>query len=451
MSKIKESKKYVACVAILALIVASFAGIFLVSGPAGNWLFGTDDTARELETENEMTEETVPTPSEPVGSFLNKRTGLTYDGGGELKWPPFKVGDEELSTAALTDLNPPMSGRGDLEIVVASAADMIMAIRSNGQPYWTELNGNPRPYTDCIIDNARSLATGLDFDPTPFFSSITPIDIAGSNAPELIVGEKDGIVALNPDGTKHWSDKGTTVGYYFSTVGVTDIEGDFAGIDENGQFVGYRDDLELIMGSDDSADAHGWLEAWKANGDEVFRINVHVPWEHGFMTNSIVCTEMDGYFQMEDGVPQDIKENDDETLWQDFLTETHGFPGRIYKHQDGGAYDAYDEYAKVDEGHWGGHETYATAAVGNFSQDNGNPARELEALVGHSDGPGSWTSAHGTFLAYDQEGRVLTTKFQPSGAPSAFYSSPAVGDAQNVDEKDLPEGATKDYEVYVGC
>ncbi len=444
MSKLKESKKYVTIVAIFALIVASFAGIFLVSGPGGDWLLGTDDTTRELETDNELTDEAPTTNSEPVGSFLNRRTGLTYDGGGELLWKK-KAGDEEASTPALTDLNPPVNGRGDLEIVVATASDAIYAFKSNGDPYWTN------PFTDCIIDNARHLASGLDFDPTPFFSSITPVDIAGSNAPELIVGEKDGILALNPDGTKHWSDKGTTVGYYFSTVGVTDLEGDFAGIDENGQYVGYRDDLELIMGSDDSADAHGWLEAWKANGDEVFRVSVFVPWEHGFMTNSIVCTEMDGYFQMEDGPPQDIKENEPDTLWTDLLTETHGFPGRIYKHQPGGAYDDYDEYAKVDEGHWGGHETYATAAVGNFSQDNGNPARELEALVGHSDGPMSWATAHGTFIAYDQDGRILTTKFAPGGAPSAFYSSPAVGDAQNVDEKDLPEGMTKDYEVFVGC
>ena len=443
--KFKESKRMVACGAILVLIAASFAGILLIAGPNGGSRV-IDNDVRELDNENLANDElTAVSNPKPVGSFSTSRTGLDYSGGGVLDWK-FQAGDEELSTPALADLNPPISGRGDLEVIVATAADSIYAVKASGQPFWAN------PFTDCVIDNARTaLGQGLDFDPTPFFSSITPVDIAGSKAPELIVGEKDGILALNPDGTKHWSDKGLTTGYYFSTVGVTDLEGDFAGIDETGQYVGYRDDLELVLGSDDASNANGWLEAWKANGDEVFRISVHVPWEHGFMTNSIVCTEMDGWFTFEDGPPQDVKDNDPETLWQDFLTETHGFPGRIYKHTDGGTQADYFEYAKVDEGHWGGHETYATAAVGNFTKDNGNPAHELEALVGHSDGPGSWTSAHGTFLAYDQDGSILTTKFAPGGAPSAFYSSPAVCDAQNVDEKDLPEGIIKDYEVFVGC
>ncbi|MHC4752986.1 MAG: hypothetical protein ACYTFW_24360, partial [Planctomycetota bacterium] len=356
-----------------------------------------------------------------------------------MKWS-IRLADEELSTPAITDLDPPIGGGTSYyEVVVGSAADKVIAVDHKGIEKWV--------FNDCVIDNAHILAQGLDFDPAPFFSSVTPVDIAGGRGTELIIGEQDGVLCLSPDGTVLWKDKGTTDGYYFSSVAVTDLEGDFKGIDADGNDVGYRDDLEIILGSDNEANADAFIECWQANSNEVFRYEVDLSFEHAFMTCSIVATELDGYFQGDEKRLEWAHENNPDTLYADFLMSTHAYCGRIWKHQDGAAWDQYHEAAAVDDpGHWGGHETYSTPAVGNFT---GGP--ELECIVGHGSGAPSWTTSDGTVRMYRQDGNEVATAFTISDKPGSVFSSPAACDAQVVDEKDLDEGEFIEYEVFFGA
>jgi uncharacterized membrane protein len=377
---------------------------------------------------------------EPLGSVNSRGKN-----GGELVWAvqlTTTPSEAMLSVPALADLNPPLGGQGKkfLEVIVASTDDHVYAVDKDGEPVWT--------YSDAVIDDAITATShiSLDFDPAPFFSSITPVDIGGGKAPELLMGEQDGVLAIAPDGSTHWTDKGTTDGYYFSSIAVTDLEGDFEGKDADGNFIGMRDDLEIILGSDDDANADSYLEAWQANGQEVFRYHVQLGFEHAFMTNSIVTAELDGYFLQDEKVLEKVKDNNPETLYADILTSTHAYPGRVWSHKSGQEWYEYEESAQLDAGHWGGHETYATSAVGNFT---GGP--ELEIIIGHGSGSTSWTSSDGTVRMYRQDGQEVVNAFTTGSAPSSVFSSPTVADAQNLDPDDLAEDEFVEYEVFFGA
>lgn len=379
---------------------------------------------------------------------LDLKSDLVQALPGELKWS-IQIADEELSTPAICDLNPTINtNENDFEVVVASAANCVAAVDKNGDLFWSDLPGGK--FTDCIIDNGNELAQGLDRKPPPFFSSVTPAELMGDPGAELLIGEKDGVLCLNSDGTKYWTDKGSTDGYYFSTPAVTDLEGDFQGIDEEGNDVGYREDLEIIIGSDNNVNADAFIECWKANGDDVFRYEVDVPFEHAFLTCGIVTTELDGWFQGDEDRLEDLREADPngrpETLYADLLMSTQMYPARIWKHIEGGAYHEYYEAAFANLGQWCGHETYATPAVGNFI---GGP--ELEFIIGHGSGAMSWQSSDGTVRMYRQDGSEIVDAYSTGPAPSSVFSSPAVCDAQNFDKKNLDEGEIIDYEVFFGC
>ncbi|MCK5559882.1 MAG: PQQ-binding-like beta-propeller repeat protein, partial [Thermoplasmata archaeon] len=384
---------------------------------------------------------------EPTAEPISDSQGSRLPNAGELVWSIKLSSDPDeamLSTPAIADLNPPAAGAGKkyYEVIVACTDDHVYAINHQGKPYWTN------PFSDCKIDDAETVTNNvwptLDFDPPYFFSSIKPVDIAGSKAPELLMGEEDGVIALKPDGSVHWTDKGKTDGFYFSSIAVTDLEGDFAGIDADGNFVGYRDDLEIILGSDDEGDAQGHLECWQANGQEVFNNDVTLSFEHSFIAASVVTTELDGYFQMEDGPPDWVKEDQyKETLQSDILTSTHGYVGRVWSHDTGNSYDTYTETASVGD-HFDTHQNYATPAVGNFT---GGP--ELEVLNGYGSGH-NWLQCDGGLVMYNQKGEEVMDRFTIDDTPGAVYSSPAVCDAQNFDEDKLPEDMNIDYEAFFG-
>jgi len=323
-------------------------------------------------------------------------------------------------------------------VVVACDDDHVYAVNSDGTERWV--------YSDCVIDDAISATSHitLDFSPPPMFSSITPVDIGGGNAPELLMGEQDGVLAIQADGSTHWADKGTTDGYYFSSIAVCDLEGDYAGVDAEGEFIGYREDLEIVLGSDDDANADAFIECWQANGLEVFRMGM-TSIEHAFMTCSIVAAELDGYLNLEDGAPEWVKENDPETLYADFLLSTHAYPGRIWKHDSGiGTETEYHEAYTVGE-HFDTHQTYGTPAVGNFT---GGP--ELECIIGYVSGH-QWDQSPGAVMMYRGDGSEVGSRFVIDSVPGGLISSPAACDAQNLDEKDLDEDEVIEYEVYFGC
>jgi hypothetical protein len=155
-------------------------------------------------------------PNSPV--VVNLENDLdTRATGGTLKWKYTTAEGERLSSPGLCDLN----GDGTLEIVIASAGDAIYAIQPNGAPFWST------PYTDDVIDylGQTSETSGLDFEPPNLFSSVIPADVDSGPDEELIVGVQNGALCLQPNGDQAWK-KGLTTGYYFSTCGVTDLEGD---------------------------------------------------------------------------------------------------------------------------------------------------------------------------------------------------------------------------------
>jgi outer membrane protein assembly factor BamB/uncharacterized membrane protein len=379
----------------------------------------------------------------PIGDVEPEIAADTTRGknGGELLWAEQLTSDPSeamLSTPALADLNPPIGGAGKkyLEIVVGCTDDHVYAVDKDGKEKWT--------FEDCVIDDAVTATSRqgwmLDFTPPPLFSSITPVDIGAGKAPELLIGVQDEVLCLAPDGTKYWTGKGRTDGYYFSSIAVCDIEGDYAGIDADGNYIGYRDDLEIVLGSDNDADAQAYLEAWQANGQEVFRFEMTAA-EHAFMTCSIVAADLDGYQNLEDGPPDWVKEENPDLLYADFLAATHDAAGRIWSHTVGQAWDKYTEVARTET--WA-HQTYATPAVGNFTG-----GIELECINGFIPGH-QWESSGGGVLMYRQDGSQVGDQFSIDDVPGSILSSPAVCDAQNLDEDKLDEDEVIEYEVFIG-
>ncbi len=117
-------------------------------------------------------------------------------GAGILEWsvPLSNANGHPLSTPSLTDLDL----NGTLEIVVASASDQVFALRPNGSYFWDD------PYQDEVIDylGQTSVTSGLDFEPPPFFTSVTSKDVNLGNTPEVILGAKNGVLYLLSGGEK---------------------------------------------------------------------------------------------------------------------------------------------------------------------------------------------------------------------------------------------------------
>ena len=149
-----------------------------------------------------------------------------------------------------------------------------------------------------------------------------------------IIGEQDGVICLKHDGTVLWKDKGMTDGYYFSNLAICDIEGDYEGIDADGNDVGYIDDLEFILGSDFHHPRYIIIEGSYINGKPVFIKNIQIDANHSnipaFLTCGIVTADLDGNFN-DDTSWKWAKENDQEALYTEIITSFHGCAGSILK------------------------------------------------------------------------------------------------------------------------
>jgi outer membrane protein assembly factor BamB len=365
--------------------------------------------------------------------------------GGELEWSiKLSQNTEEamLSTPAICDLNPPTGNYGKryLETVVACTDDHIYVVDHNGKEKWV--------YSDCIIDDFKTIINRgniqLDYTPPPIFSSITPIDIGGSKAPELFVGLEDGFVCLSPDGSKFWNFKCCTDGYYLPDFAVVDLEGDYMGMDIDGNFVGYREDLEILFGSFNTDFEQGFIECWQSNGQTVFRYEMSSLGQE-YIVSNIVAAELDGWFFNNEKRLQKLRETNEnqnlKTLATDIIITTDNSAGKIWKQSNGGEMYEYYEAANIT-----GYRTFSSATVANFSG-----GQELECIVGTSSGGSTWETSEGTVLMYRQDGNLASYPFFTGPAPSSVFSSPASCDAQNILEKDLKPGQKIDYEVYFGC
>jgi len=349
---------------------------------------------------------------------------ITRSGGGQLKWQTtlFEAEGEYVSSPALVDLN----NDGDLEVVVASAGDYIYALGPDGEYFWSN------PYGDDIIDYLGQTAgtSGLDFDPPHIFASVISADVNLGDAPEVIIGVKDGALCLNgADGEKQWK-KGLTTGYYFSTACITDLEGEWTGA---------KEDLEIVLASDDEG-RRGWLEAFEVDGGAIFREEAPTGGEGGLIGCSVVAHDLDGDFW--DGpvaiTPDPSKEKDTE-----LIIGNHDRGLRIWVRQGENA-EGKPNYDETTSGWLGGHQTYATTAVANVT---GSP--EVELFVGCSEGyPRTWTGWGGKLYVYTPGGKKLWD-YSTGGSRASIFSSPAIADLQVA--KDDPEEKHLDYEVIFGA
>jgi len=341
--------------------------------------------------------------------------------GGNAEWEItlYEANEQPLSTPALVDLN----NDGDLEIVVASTADLIYAIEPDGDMFWTS------PFTDEVIDDLWMLSReqNLDFVAPPIFSSVISADISLGDAPEIIVGVKDGALCIGADGQKQWK-KGLTTGHYFSTACITDLEGEWTGA---------KEDLEIVLASDDDS-RRGWLEAFEVDGGAIFREEVPVMYEGGLIGCSVVAADLDGDFWEGDLLvnPDPSKERDTEII---IGNHDRGF--RVFQRQGENAEGKpnYDEAFSLEIS----HQTYATAAVANVS---GGP--ELESFIGGSVGTAKeWTGWSGLLACLSPSGKVIW-RYQMSQKPSSIFSSIAIADLQA--SKFNPHEEHLDHEIIFG-
>jgi len=361
--------------------------------------------------------------------------------GGTLEWS-IDLADEALSTPAICDLNPSMNGMNDYyEVVVASSDDKVCAVYNDGKLLWE--------FNDCVIDDMTIFEQSLGYEPPPFFGSVLPIDIAYSKGSEIIIGEEDALLCLNSDGTKLWNCKCTTDGTFLYTGAICDLEGDYQGIDAEGNDVGYRNDLEYIFVSHNEYYDDVYLECWQSNSQEIFRYKVNLSLSPEFLTGCSVTAELDGYFFLEDNekILKDLLENDPDTLYTDIILTTTDFQRIIFSHEDGQPHGQYTVSINVSKPDGKTDYTYyGLPAVANLSG-----SRELECVAGFGYGSKNWTDAKGGICVYNQYGKDLTDPFLTGPAPSAVYSSPAICDAQMIREKNLGVDKKIDYEVYFGC
>ncbi|MGA1873676.1 MAG: CARDB domain-containing protein, partial [Thermoplasmatota archaeon] len=345
-----------------------------------------------------------------------------YFMGGSLNWKVdlHDEDNEHLSTPLLVDLD----GDGKLEVVATSTADVVMAYDSSGDPFWN------RPCTDIVIDYLGQTAatSGLDFDPPHFFSSPKAYDPMDGQGPRILIGGKDGLHCLDSEGGLEWVG-GSTIGNYFSSPAVIDIEGDFPSD---------RDQWEIAVTSDDEG-RRGWIEILDMDGSTLMRTEAPTGGEGGLIGSAMVAEDLDGSFM--DGAWKDEPDPGDERKLE-LLSGNHDRGLRIWSYtspEEGGP------SLKEDTTGWlAGHQTYATHAVANVS---GGP--EMEIFTGSSEGyPRSWTGWGGKIYVYSHDLKKLWDYSTGSSGASVF-SSPAIADIQQAkfdpDEKEL------DYELIFGA
>ncbi|MGA1822167.1 MAG: CARDB domain-containing protein [Thermoplasmatota archaeon] len=348
---------------------------------------------------------------------------ITRSGGGTLEWKQTLYGAEGSMTSspAFVDLN----NDGKLEVVIASEGDFVFALSQGGNFFWNE------PYSDDIIDylGETPQTSGLDFEPPHIFSSVIAADVNLGDNPEVIIGVKDGALCLGADGEKQWK-KGLTSGYYFSTAAITDLEGVWSGD---------KEDLEIVMASDDE-NKHGWIEAFEVDGGAIFREEAPTLNEGGLIGCSVVAHDLDGDFWEGPKLinPDLSKERDTEVI-----IGNHDKGLRIWVRQ-GENSEGKPNYDESLGQNLGGHQTYATTAVANVT---GSP--DCELFVGSCEGSAvAWNGWGGKLYAYTPEGRRLW-EYSTGSARASIISSPAIADLQVA--KDDPDEKVLDYEIVFGC
>ncbi|MCU0799036.1 MAG: hypothetical protein MUC62_05135, partial [Candidatus Thermoplasmatota archaeon] len=417
----KKSCKWMLEIGILFLFVAvSFSGMMLFRS-----MDRTDVDRlvfdRWLNEKRDVFMEIGPDIPVDINGDPARDDSLTRSGGGTIEWEQTLVPGEALSSPALVDLD----NNGNMEIVIASAGDAVFALGPDGRFFWDE------PYGDDVIDYLGQTAgtSGLDFEPPHIFSSVISADVNLGDTPETIIGVKNGALCIGSDGTKQWK-KGLTTGYYFSTPCITDLEG---------EWTGDKEDLEIILASDDES-RRGWLEAFEVDGGAIFREEAPVLDEGGLIGCSVVAHDLDGDFWNGPILinPDVSKERDTE-----LIIGNHDKALRIWVREGENAEGKpnYDEQTSTKNG---GHQTYATSAVANVT---GDP--DCEIFTGCSEGyPPTWTGWGGRLYCFSSSGKQLRY-FSTGSSKASIFSSPAIADLQVA--KDDPEEKWLKYEVIFGC
>jgi len=422
--EIKKPSSWVLTLGIMTLLVATGIGGFVLYKfqqelDVDELVFDTWlNEKRELLEEMNMEYVNVDSSGDPLRDDY-----ITRSGGGALEWKQtlWEVEGNALSSPAFVDLD----NNGVLEVVIASEGDAVYALGQNGQYFWNE------PYTEDLIDYLGETAqtSGLDFDPPPIFASVIAADVNLGPTPETIIGVKDGALCLGDDGVKQWK-KGLTSGYYFSTACITDLEGTWSG---------EKEDLEIILASDDD-NRHGWLEAFEVDGGAIFREEAPTGWEGGLIGCSVVAHDLDGDFY---NGPKQINPDPSKERDTELIVGNHDRALRIWVRQ-GETSDKKPNYDETTSGYLGGHQTYATAAVANVTG-----TQEEEIFVGCSNGfSQTWTGWDGQLYVFNPQGRKLWD-YSLGGSKSSIFSSPAIADMQVA--KDDPDEKHLDYEVVFGA
>jgi uncharacterized membrane protein len=349
---------------------------------------------------------------------------ITRSDGGTLDWGVklYEVDGYPLSSPALVDFN----NNGNREVVISSAGDAIYCLEPNGGGYyWRE------PWVADSIDYLGETAqtSGLDFKPPPIFSSVMVADLTAGDTPEVVIGVKDGALCLDSDGGKMWK-KGLTSGYYFSTACITDLEG---------AWTGDKEDLEIILASDDE-NRDGWLEAFEVDGGAIFREECPVLSEGGLIGCSVVAHDLDGdfYDQYKLINPDPSKERDTE-----LIIGNHDRGLRIFQRQ-GENSEGKPNYDETTSGMIAGHQTYGTTCVANVT---GGP--EEECFVFSSEGyEREWTGWGGKMYMFTPDAQKIWD-YSTGSSRSGIQSSGAIADV-HVAKDDLAEKKL-DYELAITC
>ncbi|MGA1793941.1 MAG: CARDB domain-containing protein [Thermoplasmatota archaeon] len=346
----------------------------------------------------------------------------SYSGGGYLLWKvevPGGQGDY-LSTPLLVDLNDDKK----MEVVVMSAGDVVMAYDSAGDPFWES------PNTDIVIDFLGQTpgTSGLDFDPPHLFASPKSFDLNDGQGPGILVGGKDGLYCLDPNGDLRWSSKSTT-GYYFSSPAITDVQG---------KFPVNMSEWEIVVTSDDMG-RRGWIEVLHMNGTLISRSEAPSGGEGCLIGGATVAEDLDGSFW--DG-PWKVTPDPYEETTLEFMFGNHDQGLRVWS-WDASPDEGPPRLRETTSGWLGGHQTYATTAVANVT---GGP--EAEIFIGCSEGyPRTWTGWGGKLYVYTQQGKKLWD-YSTGSSRASIFSSPAIADIQQA--KFDPEECYFEYEVVFG-
>jgi outer membrane protein assembly factor BamB len=360
------------------------------------------------ETDGTQTEGVTGPATQYTSQAMETRDGLSRIGGTQ-EWVFTTAEGEPISTPALADLDE----SGDKEIVFVTSGDAVYALDPGGNEFWTQ------PYKTIIEPMMNTMIAS--HRPPPIFSSVTIADLNTTVGPEIVVGAKDGAVCLGSNGSLQWM-KGIPLNYYYATPAVTDLEGNWTGDPR---------ELDVVLVSENETSV-GWLETFHANGSGIFRKKIPSGGEECIAVPSPACRDIDGSF--EDGrVPVSTAEETDTEI----VISSHLMGTNVWK-KTGYQSNMEPDYSTAYSSILGGHQTYATAAVGNFS---GGPECEIiiPSIPNTAD---NWTEWSGMVQCYNSTGAEQWT-FPISIAGSGVVSSPAVADVQRANYD-------RDYEVFVG-